>query len=526
MSSSDLDLAGVARKLVEAFVGISHRARTAADGAENPGALATARDHAFARVRDGDALLDEAARVELRAIDPELAARIEQLLETPLRAEAEIRASVAAARVAIEGAAVPLHRAMTAYRSSDESRRRAARAALDLELERLAESTKLGAWTEDLAAANRARAQAPERPPAPTPSAPPARGLVIASAEIMDALALGGPFDLQSAAKLASDAPGLLAVVTAAEPSRARSVRPDGSAPATPGAGDGRSIASGPDVVREGGALLAAERDRPSESARSALLAPDFLDLVRALAETVAGAVPATFGAWRAAGAGTTVADFRPAPELALTSLAHRARALPFEQPLVPIARPDAVAALDLDAASAIAHLIGLGALAGDPAVGTALALTAPTRIFADRGLAKRPSDRARARRTLGLALTLVYVQAAVAAQAAGDVEALRDHFQDALFSAPPAPLARWWAAEHAAARAAGERGSIYLRSGGPVLDALRRGVMLASRLRDAFDEDWFRSPHATIDRISDVAAGAEPATERAFTDWVRAAVD
>jgi hypothetical protein len=401
------------------------------------------------------------------------------VLDAPFAAEAALRR-------AIQASPVSLSSSMKKYRSASEDARRTARAALDPELGRLMTATSPRSWLE------RSKAPEPPRPSAPmkVPQAQSGR-IVLATEELVAAFSAGAVYD-----------PALAATIALAP-----------SPEAAPADMPGDSAADSP--VHETGASSTAMADGPSAA---------LIELVRELAERVAGRSVSSFGAWRAAVAGSAVADFRPSPALPILAFAKGAAPLPFEQPLAPIARAGACVVPESDATSSIAHLLGVGVLGGDPAIGAALALAAPSRTFLARGLAELPSDRTRARATLALTIAAFALDAAIALRANGDETALRDFTQDAIGAAPPESMAAWWSLEVFAARLVGERSAIYARGGGAIREAILRGVAVAEAIREAFDEDWYRNPRAELPRLKELAASARVSDERALVAWLREA--
>lgn len=229
----------------------------------------------------------------------------------------------------------------------------------------------------------------------------------------------------------------------------------------------------------------------------SAAQASSLPELLRALAESVLGEPATTFGEWRAACAAFHVADFR-AGELPVLGR-PRTKFLPFEAPGVPIYRPGATVRADSDAWSSQASLFGAGAEWAGLAFGGALAFGSATRSFVLRGLADRPGDPLRATRALALSSGFLFV--------ARELD-------------PPEALDRWWTAESSLARAPGEASAIYTY-GAAHRDALLRGLSLVSLLRDTYDEDWFRNPRLTPDRLRELSVLAAPATENAVAAWL-----
>jgi hypothetical protein len=245
----------------------------------------------------------------------------------------------------------------------------------------------------------------------------------------------------------------------------------------------GSAIASAPE-----------EAPVPKDSAPQPSTLPE---LLRALAESVLGSPAASFGEWRAACAAIHVADFR-AVELPVLGRV-RANFLPFEHPAVPIYRPSAIIKAEVDAWSSTAAIFSAGTELAGPAFGGALVFGSATKSFVLRGLADRPPDVLRATRALALCCGFLF---------APEVED------------PPRSLDRWWSCEPALSRAPGEHGAIYLRSD-RLRNALLSGATLIGLLRDNFDEDWFRNPRLSPERIRELALLAAPATENAIATWL-----
>ncbi|MCK6551755.1 hypothetical protein L6R52_38330 [Myxococcota bacterium] len=323
------------------------------------------------------------------------------------------------------------------------------------------------------------------------------------SADLVQALASGGPID-----------PALLAGLAAGEPIAAQTATTTTTTWAPPT----NALIQAP-TSEELERLAAPD---PRGEARSTALA----ELCRGLADAARGHAPDSYTAWRAAAAGTDVADFRVRDALLARWAPSRVRFLPFEQPLTPIARRGALVAPAADALSTIASLIGAGAARGEPVLGAALAVTAPSRPFLLVGLTERPSDPARAARTLSLAIALLALSSTLARSADGRPEALRDLHQDALGSAPSEPLARWWSWERSLGRAPGEADALY-RWSPAFTDLLARGAALAHRLRETFDEDWFRNPRVTLDGVHELTPTEDPAPgELTLARWLRTLVE
>lgn len=487
----------LARRLLTALDEQISRGRTRADADGDPGPLRTARSTAVRALAGAAELAEASVRRDLLSVDPATAGALDRHFEAPLAAEAELRGALARVRARVAGRERTLAEVMRDLRDPSEARRAAAEAALDAPLEELAETHGLEALVTRLAGPE-TPPQVPARRAAPPMPLARAGALLLPSADLVQALSAGGPLDPAVLAGLAAGAPLELSA-------------PPGSAPPRPAAPSGLIEAPTPEEL----ARLS------SASGPSTARGSVWAELRRALASAARDRVPDTYGAWRAAAAGADVADFRVRDGLLARWAPARARFLPFEQPLVPLARPGALVAAAPDAAATIAQLLGLGVARGEPLVGAALAVTAASRPFLSVALTDRPSDALRAARTIALAVVTFAHDAELARAAAGAPEALRDLTQDALGAAPSATLARWWAVELGLARAPGEAHALY-RSTPRLAELLTAGATLASRLRDAFDEDWFRNPRVTSDVLRELSVLDGASDEAALGRWLR----
>jgi hypothetical protein len=473
----------IARRWIECAKEIASRARSAADLRGDRAPLEAVIETAMTRLPEARFLEESPARAELAAIDRESARQLDRFFGAPWSAEARARSLLAGLELEIAGRKDPLARAMLRYRSADEDERRAARAAIDRALDEVRERHPIGGLIDALRP--REDAPAPRQPAAPVLQST-ASGLVLPSADLIAGLSDGS----------AGIDVALLAAMTQAQPAAPSPIA--SPAPALGSAGENALGSPGPSSL---------------------------LPLIRELGESVVGARPETFGAWRAAAAGIDVADFRPSPQIAVLAALEATIALPFERPWVPLGRKGAVCSGGTDATSSIARMIGAGAALGDRAIGGALALALLTRPFLQRALREPPRDRDRAARTIALATMMALLDAQLAERAAGDVDALRDGYQDAIDCAPSMAIAAWWVDEHALQAAPGEDTSVYAHGGYAVTDAILRGTSLAGEMRERFDEDWFRNPRATIGAVAELASSSRSAGEHDVVRWTRDAV-
>lgn len=456
-----------ARRLLATLEADAPRARNRADGSGDARDLARVVELALFSVPAGRVFADAGARRELAAFDAPLARALKTWFQAPFAREAALRTAVFAARGTWIKQDVSIGALMRSYRAFDESTRRGARAELDRLFGTLYSSTGVQEIIK--------QHQRTVPPPSPAPAIPatapasPSSLLILPSAELIQGLSGGSPLDPAMLAALATPPPAVSSVAPAASPV---------------------------DAQKEDLALR---------------------DLLRAIAESILGTAPATFGAWRAACAALHVADFRTAPLelLGRPSL----RTLPFEHPAVPLTRAGAIVDQDADAWSTSTALFGLGReVAGDAFAGALLATTA-TKSFATRALSDRPGDPTKAARAFALSCGFRY--AASRFHEHTDAESLRAAYDETFRASPPAELAAWWCLESRLASAPGEDAAIYAHTAA-LSTAILRGVGLAATLRDQFDEDWFKNPRLTRDRLRDLAAIAEPAPEARLITWLR----
>lgn len=464
-----------ARRLLATLASDGPRARSRADGSGEPRDLARIVELAFATVPAARVFADAGARRELAAFDRAASTGLDAWFAAPFAKEASLRSAIFGAR---DGSGRGFAALMRAYRAADEPTRRDARASMDPLLDDLYERTAV----QEIIAAYRAPATSPSPAPASSPAPTSSGGLlVLPSAELIQGLAGGATLD-----------PALLATLAASEVPAAP---PASSSPASSSPASSSPAATG---------------------ATAATLTAELRDLLRALAESVLGVAPSSFGAWRAACAAFHVADFRPALVPALSGT--NTRALPFEHVAVPLARAGAIVDAGADAWSASTHLLGAGReLAGD-AYGGALLATTATRAFVLRGLSDRPGDPIRAARAFALCCGFRFAASRLEAT---DADTLRGSYDQAIGASPAASLARWWSLEPRLAGAPGESDALYAHTAA-LAHAILRGVQLASTLRDTHDEDWFRNPRLTPDRLRDLALLATPATSSHLIGWLR----
>jgi hypothetical protein len=237
---------------------------------------------------------------------------------------------------------------------------------------------------------------------------------------------------------------------------------------------------------------------------------------LRALAASVLGAAPKSFGEWRAACAAFHVADFRPTTNALLAP--SGARTIPFEHVVAPLTRANAIIAADADAWSSSTFLLGAAHNVGGEACAGAWLATAATRAFVSRGLADRPNDPARAARTFALCCAFRFATARFHEHT--DPDAMRAAYDETFGASPALALARWWSLEPALAAAPGESRALYPHTAA-LSRAILRGADLASTLRDTYDEDWFRNPHLTAEALRDRALIAQPASEGRLIAWL-----
>lgn len=524
-------LVPIAEQLLTALDEAAPGARSAADTGGDPAPLAGLVRRVSRRIAGAGAFDDPGAIAELRATHPALAEALLRWRRAPLDAEAEWRAAMSRARVAVAGASLSLAAAMERLRAPDEALREAAREGLErtftegdaaVALERLH-----GALTPLLPPAG-SRAARPAAPPA---AAPPRRGaILLPSAELIAAFSGGpGAEGIAGAGPSSALEAAIRETAGAAGPSRSPLALSEASREAALRGSTGaagveelddprRGDRAGPSPAlqgppEKGAAPLAPPGDGPGFDAST----PETRGLLHALAESITGRPPASFGAWRAAAAAAATGDFRPRPELpALRGVAGLAR-LPFEQPGVPLARAGAAVPPGFDAAASNAHL-----LAVPGRLGPALASTAPAGCFVRGALRDPPVERVRASRAFALALLWRAISADLALRACGQVEALRDVYQDLLGHAPPPGIARVMLLEVALAELPGE-GSARYASSPELTRALLAGPRDAAALRDGFDEDWFANPRAQGAALEQCLREAERRPAPALADWLQA---
>ncbi len=444
-------------------------ARNAADILGDGRTLADLLEDALRSVPSGPLLRAPEGHKELRAQDEALARAMTRWFRAPLAREAAVRARLHALSAQVLGAAEPLVTTLRRTRAPDAEQRSVALRALDAALDPVA-GALLSISASYLAMGEAAR---PPPPPNPAVAAPLPRqgGLFLATPEVVAALASGV---------------GDLASLIAPPPPS-----PEPEVPAAPA---------------------------DARQARVSRLA----DLLRALALAVGSECPSDLAGWRARASAHDVADLSVRPATVFHERSARLRVLPFEAPGVPLARPGAAAAPDGSAWNMSGHLLGLGVGLLAPGLGAALALTAACPVFLRRGLVDAPPDLLRASRAVTLALALRVLLADLGELAAGDPSTLRKAMQDALGGAAPEAWLTTLAAERGLAEAPGEAGAHYVLGGERSAATWRRGAVLADRLRDELDEDWFRNPRASWERLVDLDRSTREDDTHALGRWLQ----
>lgn len=242
---------------------------------------------------------------------------------------------------------------------------------------------------------------------------------------------------------------------------------------------------------------------------------------LRALTESVLGRAPVDHAELTCAAAGVEVADFSPTPWALFAELSPPE--LPHDLPGVPWARGRAGVHPGKEADRTLAHGLAAGALLGGWALGGAIAFTMVSEAFVRLGLRDSAGDRLRAVRAMAVALTRAIFHHDVGAMG-GDPAALRRRWSREVGVAVPENQAMMGCAEALLAHAPGEERALYPRGGAAFSEAMARGLPAAQLLRDRFDEDWWRNPRATRERIVELIAHIPVAAPGDGMAWIRAA--